>query len=374
MLISRPDQGATLRRSRADAADERCGPGGDAADPAGQPCALSRALFAGDARRSQGVRALARANKKAAERLRDIAEASAEDQATRRSRAARFLRLASLAGVLLCAVAVAMTARRYVQRHLDRRAAEDARRTRALRADRQPRAAGLHRADRGDPRLAVGFVAQAWLVVALEDCSKASCRRRTGARWASGFLTAIAAAGRLCVAAAAAAVARAGDARAARGHRAAAAALILAYGPAVLAIVLLIFWVVRDDLASSASSAGSRRSCWWSRLPAGLLVEAAGPLRGGVGVSWRYGMANLARRRADSVVQIVAFGHGLMVLLLLAVIRGDLVDDWRAQPAGRRAQLFLRQHPAGRARGIRAVPGRARRAACRACCRWSAAA
>jgi putative ABC transport system permease protein len=48
-----------------------------------------------------------------------------------------------------------------------------------------------------------------------------------------------------------------------------------------------------------------------------------------VGISWRYGIANLSRRRAESVVQIVAFGLGIMVLLLLAVVRNDLLDDWR---------------------------------------------
>jgi putative ABC transport system permease protein len=52
-------------------------------------------------------------------------------------------------------------------------------------------------------------------------------------------------------------------------------------------------------------------------------------LRGGVGVAWRYGLANVSRRGGGSVVQIVAFGLGLMVLLLLAVVRGDLLADWR---------------------------------------------
>jgi len=54
-----------------------------------------------------------------------------------------------------------------------------------------------------------------------------------------------------------------------------------------------------------------------------------------VGVAWRYGLANIARRGRDSVVQIVAFGLGIMVLLLLALVRDDLLEDWRASlPAG----------------------------------------
>jgi putative ABC transport system permease protein len=59
------------------------------------------------------------------------------------------------------------------------------------------------------------------------------------------------------------------------------------------------------------------------------LVRLTGRLRGGVGIAWRYGLANVSRRGAGSVVQIVAFGLGLMVLLLLAVVRSDLLADWR---------------------------------------------
>jgi putative ABC transport system permease protein len=58
-------------------------------------------------------------------------------------------------------------------------------------------------------------------------------------------------------------------------------------------------------------------------------VRLTGRLRGGVGVAWRYGLANVSRRGGGSVVQIVAFGLGLMVLLLLAVVRSDLLADWR---------------------------------------------
>ena len=33
---------------------------------------------------------------------------------------------------------------------------------------------------------------------------------------------------------------------------------------------------------------------------------------------------------AESIAQIVAFGFGMMLLLALAILRDDLVTDWRA--------------------------------------------
>ena len=106
--------------------------------------------------------------------------------------------------------------------------------------------------------------------------------------------------------------------------------VLLAFGPAVAVVLLLIYWVVPErrlflyftgglaafvlvlTLAGLAAGARSRAGC-----------------AGGVGVAWRYGVANLSRRRAESVVQLVAFGTGIMVLLLLSILRNDLNSDWR---------------------------------------------
>ena len=64
---------------------------------------------------------------------------------------------------------------------------------------------------------------------------------------------------------------------------------------------------------------------------AGLaLVRVAALARRGTGGAWRYGLANVGRRGAGSVVQVVAFGLGLTVLLLLAVVQNDLLREWRA--------------------------------------------
>ncbi len=59
------------------------------------------------------------------------------------------------------------------------------------------------------------------------------------------------------------------------------------------------------------------------------LVAAMGRFRSGVGVAWRYGLANVARRGRASAVQVVAFGLGLTVLLLLTLVRTDLLGDWQ---------------------------------------------
>ena len=59
------------------------------------------------------------------------------------------------------------------------------------------------------------------------------------------------------------------------------------------------------------------------------LVSLMGRSRGGVGIAWRYGLANVARRGRDSAVQVVAFGLGLTVLLLLTFVRTDLLDGWQ---------------------------------------------
>lgn len=47
-------------------------------------------------------------------------------------------------------------------------------------------------------------------------------------------------------------------------------------------------------------------------------------------VERRFALANIIRRRNASIIQLVAFGIGLMVLLLLSIVRNDLLEMWQA--------------------------------------------
>jgi putative ABC transport system permease protein len=59
------------------------------------------------------------------------------------------------------------------------------------------------------------------------------------------------------------------------------------------------------------------------------LTGLLGRLRQRVGVAWRFGLANIARRRGHSVIQVLTFGLGIMILLLLSTVRSDLLKDWQ---------------------------------------------
>lgn len=59
-----------------------------------------------------------------------------------------------------------------------------------------------------------------------------------------------------------------------------------------------------------------------------LLLQLLSGLRNS-GVSWRFGVANLRRRPLGSVIQIVALGIGVMALLTLTLIRGELLTAWQ---------------------------------------------
>lgn len=101
------------------------------------------------------------------------------------------------------------------------------------------------------------------------------------------------------------------------------------YGIAVIACFALTLWQVQSLTLSLYVLGGLALSVLLLAAGALLLLRALGNLRHGAGAGWRYGLANLNRHRRDVVVQMVAFGIGLMVLLLLAIVRGDLLATWR---------------------------------------------
>jgi putative ABC transport system permease protein len=117
ILISRPDQGATFVELAPSLLMNFEDIAGTQLIQPGSRLRHSH-LFAGPRATIKSFAAWIKTNKKEAERLLDVDETAPQIKSAI-DRSGRFLSLASLVAVLLCAIAVAMAARRYVQRHLD---------------------------------------------------------------------------------------------------------------------------------------------------------------------------------------------------------------------------------------------------------------
>ena len=104
---------------------------------------------------------------------------------------------------------------------------------------------------------------------------------------------------------------------------------LLVAGTSLVAVAALLYNAVGDARMLVIVLGGMLAVSAVLYVAGRLLVVVLGRSRGGVGIAWRYGLANVARRGRDSAVQMVAFGLGLTVLLLLTFVRTDLLVAWK---------------------------------------------
>lgn len=102
---------------------------------------------------------------------------------------------------------------------------------------------------------------------------------------------------------------------------------LTAYGLAALAMAGLLLFQARDPRLGLYVLAGLLATILVLLLLATLLVRLVRLVSGGSG--WRFGIANVARRSRSSVLQVLAFGVGIMALMLLALVRGELLVQWQ---------------------------------------------
>jgi putative ABC transport system permease protein len=329
VLDYRPDQGsgfadlsATLMINRADlAATQLIQPGSR----------VSRAaLFAGSPSQVAGFAEWLQAKRQRGERVQSIADASPQIRASA-DRAGRFLSLASLVSVLLSAIAVAMAAQRYARRHLDTVA--------LLKCMGAPQRAVMANTVLQLVVIAVitallgtalGYLAQSGIAWLLRDLLRGELPPPAADAFVLGIFTAVV----VLVGFALPPLLRLKNVPPGRVLRRdlepPPLRYSVVYGVALASVLALLYWIVRDVKLVGYVTGGLGATFLALAVAGWLLVRALTPLRRGVGVAWRYGLANIVRRGRDSIVQIVAFGLGFTVLLLLALVRDDLLRDWQA--------------------------------------------
>lgn len=96
------------------------------------------------------------------------------------------------------------------------------------------------------------------------------------------------------------------------------------------ALAGLVLWQAGEVKLGAYALAGLAAVILVAALLALLLIRLLMPLRRQAAAAWRYGLANISRRAGGSVVQVTAFSLGMLMLLLLAVVRGDLMRSWQS--------------------------------------------
>lgn len=116
---------------------------------------------------------------------------------------------------------------------------------------------------------------------------------------------------------------------------------VILYGPAIAAAAGLLTWQAGDGKLALYAFAGTLGTPLVLAIFAWVMVKALALLRGRVGVAWRFGLSNIARRRTASILQVVSLGLGIMALLVLSVVRNDLLADWQASLPPNAPNYFL---------------------------------
>ena len=107
------------------------------------------------------------------------------------------------------------------------------------------------------------------------------------------------------------------------------------YGLGIIVFAGLLLWQAGDLKLALLTAAGFLGGFALFALVAWLGLLALRRMRGLVDhQSWRFAVTSLQRRPGATIVQVVSLSLGLMALLLLTVVRGDLMTAWRsATPA-----------------------------------------
>jgi len=117
--------------------------------------------------------------------------------------------------------------------------------------------------------------------------------------------------------------------------------LLWQFLPAILALFTLLLMFSGDFILTLALMAGGIVVSGILLLLSNILMNAGRVVGSQAGGAWHLAMANLKRRAKDNSVQLVSFTIAIKLLLLILVMRGALLNDWQAQLPENAPNLFL---------------------------------
>ncbi|MCG6876616.1 MAG: FtsX-like permease family protein [Betaproteobacteria bacterium] len=106
---------------------------------------------------------------------------------------------------------------------------------------------------------------------------------------------------------------------------------LVAYGIGLAAFAGLIFWQAGSAKLAGYVLGGFLVALVVSGALGYFLIQMIAKLGARARASWHYGLASLRRRSVANTVQVSGLALGLTAILLLTFTRGDLLEAWRAK-------------------------------------------
>jgi len=103
------------------------------------------------------------------------------------------------------------------------------------------------------------------------------------------------------------------------------------YAIGLLAISLLMWWYSQDWKLTMAVLAGLLLTILLGLLLATTLLRGGRLVGMSAGSIWRLALAGLQRRGSGNALQVVMFAMAIMLLLVLVLVRTSLIEEWKGQ-------------------------------------------
>ncbi|MDA1369746.1 MAG: ABC transporter permease [Proteobacteria bacterium] len=99
----------------------------------------------------------------------------------------------------------------------------------------------------------------------------------------------------------------------------------------ILGTIFLVYWYSQDFVLTSVLVIAVTAIAVFLSIVSYLFLRSSGSVGMKAGSAWLLAMTAARRRRKQNVLQVMVFSVTIMSLLILTLLRTDLIDEWQAQ-------------------------------------------
>ena len=99
----------------------------------------------------------------------------------------------------------------------------------------------------------------------------------------------------------------------------------------ILGTIFLVYWYSQSLVLTTVLVAAIAAIALFLSVVSYLLLRSSGSVGMKAGSAWKLAMTAARRRRKQNVLQVMVFSVTIMSLLILTLLRTDLIDDWQGQ-------------------------------------------